>query len=217
VFTTGFKAYDDAAVRMPLALGRQLLRVGSAHVWVVGLKDTDHTSHVVNYLRQRLGAQFEVVSWLDLSDFYRKTVVLLSRQIDVVGILIAVIIVLAISNTFTMNVLERTNEIGMLMALGTPRRSILQLFVSEGLVLGLLGGFVGLVVGIGLALLLSQIGIPMPPPPGRTEGYSAKILLTAPIGAWSLALAVITASLASIYPALKASRLSIVDALRHNR
>jgi len=217
-FTTGFKTYDDSVVRMPLGLGQRLLRVKSADVWVVGLDDTEHTADAMRYLRERLSPKlFELASWLDLSDFYRKTVDLLSRQIRVVAILIAVIIVLGISNTFTMNVLERTGEIGTLMALGTTRRFILALFIAEGVLLGVAGGLIGLAAGFGLGELLSLIGIPMPPPPGRTESYSAKIMLTVPLATWSFLLALVTAPLASMYPAWKASRLAIVDALRHNR
>jgi putative ABC transport system permease protein len=217
LLTTGVKAYDDSAVRMPVALGRELLRVQGSHVWVVGISGTERTDETVAYLRARLQSdRFEVASWFELSDFYRKSVVLLSRQIDVVALLIGVIIVLGISNTLTMNVLERTGEIGTLMAMGTPRREILRLFVLEGLLLGMIGGFAGLAIGYALAQALSYIGIPMPPPPGRTEAYSARIIVTLPLVFSGLAVAVGATALASLYPALKASRLPIVDALRHN-
>jgi putative ABC transport system permease protein len=216
--SSGVKAYDDNAVRMPITLGRQLLRVQGSHLWVVGLSATEHTDETVAYLRARLPSdRFEVASWFDLSDFYRKAVLLLSRQINVVALLIGVIIVLGISNTLTMNVLERTGEIGTLMAIGTPRRDILRLFVLEGLLLGVIGGVGGLAIGYALAQAVSYVGIPMPPPPGRSEGYSAGIILTVPLALLGLALAVGSTMLASFYPALKASRLPIVDALRHNR
>jgi putative ABC transport system permease protein len=217
-FSVGVKAVDDSTVRMPLALGRQLLRVRGAHVWVVGLDSTEHTPEAMAYLRAQLPAsRFELASWLDLSDFYRKSVVLLSRQIDVVALLIGVIIVLGISNTLTMNVLERTGEIGTLMAMGTPRGGILRLFVLEGLLLGLVGGVAGVAIGFALAELLSRIGIPMPPPPGRNTGYSAQIMLTWYLTAGAFLVAVVSTTLASLYPAWKASRLPIVDALRQNR
>ncbi len=217
-FATGVKAYDDSAVRMPLSLGWQLLKVRGAHVWVVGLDATEHTDETMTYLRARLPAdRFELASWLDLSDFYRKSVVLLSRQIDVVALLIGIIIVLGISNTLTMNVLERTGEIGTLMAMGTSRRGILRLFILEGLLLGIIGALVGMAVGFGLAQALSYVGIPMPPPPGRSEGYSAQILLTIPLALSAFIMAVVSTTLASLYPAWKAARLPIVDALRHNR
>jgi putative ABC transport system permease protein len=217
-FSTGVKAVDDSAVRMPLALGRQLLRVGGSHVWVVGLDATEHTPEAMAYLRAQLPAgRFELASWLDLSDFYRKSVVLLSRQIDIVALLIGVIIVLGISNTLTMNVLERTGEIGTLMAMGTPLRGILRLFVLEGVLLGVVGGLGGLAIGWALAELLSYIGIPMPPPPGRTTGYSAHIMLDWRLMTGALLVALVSTALASLYPAWKASRLAIVDALRQNR
>jgi putative ABC transport system permease protein len=218
IFSTGVKTYDDNAVRMPLALGRQLLRVPGAHVWVVGLDATDHTDETMAYLRAQLPAnRFELASWRDLSDFYRKSVVLLSRQIHVVAVLIGVIIILGISNTLTMNVLERTGEIGTLMAMGTPRRAILQLFVLEGVLLGAIGGLGGLAIGFGLAELLSYVGIPMPPPPGRNTGYSAQIMVTIPLALAACGIAIVSTTLASVYPAWKAANLPIVDALRHNR
>lgn len=215
--TTGLKAYDDAAARMPLTLGRQLLRARGSHLWVVGLASTEQTDATVASLRARLPAgQFEVASWFDLSDFYRKSVVLLSRQIDVVALMIGVIIVLGISNTLTMSVLERTGEIGTMMALGTHRRAVLRLFMLEGLLLGVIGGLVGLGVGLLLAQALSSVGIPMPPPPGRTEAYSAQILVTGRLALSGFMIAIVSTTLASAYPAFKASRLPVVDALRHN-
>lgn len=216
-FTTGVKAYDDSAVRMPASLGRELLRTQGSHVWVVALSATEHTDETVAYLRSKLSPdRFEVASWRDLSDFYRKSVTLLSRQLYGVALLIGVIIVLGISNTLTMNVLERTGEIGTMMAIGTPRRKVLRLFVLEGALLGLIGGLGGLALGLLLAHGLSYIGIPMPPPPGRTESYSAQIIVTWPLAVLAVAIAFGATLLASLYPALKASRLPIVDALRHN-
>ena len=218
-FATQVKAYDDTFVRMPISLGRQLLRVRGSHLWVVGLERTDtDMADTMTYLKARLpAASFELHTWFDLSDFYRKAVGLLSRQIDVVALLIGVIIVLGITNTLTMNVLERTGEIGTLMAMGTPRQGILRLFVLEGLLLGTIGGLAGLIIGYVIAQAVSFIGIPMPPPPGRDTGYSASVILTIPHALWALAMAVAAATLASLYPAWKASRLPIVDALRHNR
>ena len=136
---------------------------------------------------------------------------------QIVQIIVALIIILSISNTMIMSVLERTSEIGTLMAIGYKRRMILQLFLSEGLLLGLIGGLLGVITGTALAVVISGIGIPMPPPPGMEVGYSGKITITWSLAAGILTLAVLTTLLGSVYPAWKASRLEIVDALRHNR
>jgi putative ABC transport system permease protein len=218
LFSTGVKAYDDSTVRMPLVLGRQLLKTSGSDLWVVALNATEQTEEVTARLRSQLPVdRFEVASWLELSDFYRKAVVLLSRQIDVVGILVAMIIVFGIANTITMNVLERTGEIGTLMAMGTSRGSVMRLFVIEAALIGICGGLAGIILGLALAQVLSYIGIPMPPPPGRDTGYSARIIVTTSVMAWAFLLSVAASTVASIRPAWKAARLPIVDSLRFNR
>lgn len=218
VFATEVKAYDDSAVRMPVALARDLLRIKGSHLWVAGLTATEKTDAVMAYLRERLPAgKFELRTWLDLSDFYQKSVALLSRQLELIALIIGAIVVLGISNTLTMSVLERTGEVGTMLALGTPRRDVLRLFVVEGLLLGVAGALLGLAIGFALASVISWIGIPMPPPPGRDTGYSAEIMLTPRLAALGAAVAIVPATVASLYPAWKASRLPIVDALRHNR
>jgi putative ABC transport system permease protein len=212
------KAHDDSAIRIPIALGRELLRAKGSHLWVVALdRNDDETDEVMAYLKSRLAAErFQIMTWFELSDFYRKAVALMSRQVDVVALLIAVILILGISNTLTMNVLERTGEIGTMMALGTRKRAVLQLFLLEGVLLGVGGGGVGLIVGTLLAQVISYFGIPMPPPPGRDAAYSAEILLTTKIALMAFGVAVIATALAAVYPARKAARLPIVDALRQN-
>src|SRR5688572_10233279 len=87
LFTTGAKAYDDSAVRMPIGLGRELLRLQGAHLWVVGLAATEQTDAALARLRATLGSvQFESATWFELSDFYRKSVTLLSRQVNLVAL-----------------------------------------------------------------------------------------------------------------------------------
>ena len=217
-FATVSKAYDDVALRLPLRTAQQLLRIEGAHRWVLLLDRTESTQAVADRLAQILDAKrYEIVTWSQLADFYNKTVTLFSRQVTVMKLIIAAIIVLSISNTMMMSVMERTGEIGTAMALGSTPRSILALFLGEGMFLGIGGALIGVVAGGGLAAAISSVGIPMPPPPGSTEGFNAKILVTPALMIQALALAVVTALVASVYPAWKASRMVIVDALRHNR
>jgi putative ABC transport system permease protein len=218
VFSTGVKAYDDVAVRMPLPLAQHLTRTRGVHLWVVGLDDTARTDEAARALAPIVArANLEMRTWLELSDFYRKTVRLMSRQMLVVAVLIAVILVLGIANLLTMSTLERTGEIGTMLAIGTPRASVLRIHFAEGLLLGALGALAGAVIGILLALAISWIGIPMPPPPGRDAAYRAEILVSTHVVADAILLALASAAIAGIYPAWKASRMPIIDALRFNR
>jgi putative ABC transport system permease protein len=138
-------------------------------------------------------------------------------QIGVINFIIAIIIVLSISNTMMMNVLERTSEIGTCLAVGRSRRQILRQFLYEGTTIGLIGGALGVLLGWLLATAISWVGIPMPPPPGMSQGYTGRIMFTGELGVKAFALALSTTLVASLYPAWKASRMGIVDALRHSR
>ncbi len=218
LFSTISKDYDDNALRIPIAVARRLMRVGGATSWVILLKDTGKTEAMVKALSEKTAkSDFEFVPWTHLADFYNKTVVLFSKQVEVVKIIIGLIIVLTISNTQTMSVLERTTEIGTSLAIGLRRSTVLRLFLIEGGLIGVIGGVLGVLIGYGLSLLISYVGIPMPPPPGMVHGFTGEILVTPGLAGDALVMAVVTALLASIAPAWKASRMVIVDALRANQ
>lgn len=218
LFATSTKAYDDTALRVPIEVARRLMRVEGATSWVVLLDDTERTDEALAALRARLPASdYELVPWFELADFYNKTVELFGRQVGIVRVLIALIVMLSISNTLAMTVMERTSEIGTVMALGVRRRQVMVQFLLEGAVLGAVGGMVGVMLGALLGTAISAVGIPMPPPPGMDVGFTGEIQVSAGLSFEGFLLAFITTLLASVFPAWKASRMNIVDALRHQR
>lgn len=217
-FFTIYKEYDDTALRLPIPLARKLVRVDGATSWVALLDKTETTTTTIEAIRPHLPAkEFQIVPWNDLADFYNKVVVLFSKQVDVVKIIIGLIIVLTISNTQTMSVLERTTEIGTSLAIGLRSSDVLRLFLLEGALIGIVGGLIGIALGYLLGALISAIGIPMPPPPGMARGYTGQILISATLALDAMVLALVTTLAASIMPAWKASRMNIVDALRCNQ
>ena len=217
-FATTTKEYDDSALRLPIEVARKLMKVKGATSWVLLLDKTERTRAAVEYLDQQLpSAKFEVVPWTALADFYNKTVVLFSKQVSVVKFIIGIIIVLTISNTQMMSVLERTTEIGTSLAIGLRRMTLMRMFVAEGALIGAVGGVLGVLLGYILALAISSIGIPMPPPPGMARGFLGEILIVPQLAIDAFVLAVLTTFAASILPAWKASRMIIVDALRQNQ
>jgi putative ABC transport system permease protein len=133
----------------------------------------------------------------------------------VLTLIVAVMVVFGITNTLTMAIFERTREIGTVMALGTPRGGVVTMFLLEGLVLGTLGGLAGVGLGIVLAKVVSDLGIQLPPPPGSTRGFMVQVLVVPGILAQAFRVSLVTAALASIYPAWRAARLDVVEALRH--
>ncbi|HMU64909.1 MAG: FtsX-like permease family protein [Nitrosomonas sp.] len=218
LFTTVTKSYDDNAIRIPIETAQKLIRVTGVHSWIVLLNHTEDTNQVLSLLHDQLPqSKFEITPWYQLADFYNKTIVLFSKQVLAIKIIIAAIILLSISNTMSISVMERTGEIGTAMALGIKQSIILRMFLMEGILLGCIGGILGVMIGYLLANIISSVGIPMPPPPGMARGYTGEILVTQSMVLEAISLAIGTTLIASVYPAWKASKLQIVDALRHNR
>ena len=217
IFSTQTKAYDDVALQVVFGVADGVLQAQGPHKWVVYLDRTASTPEVLGSLEGRLSAETIAVPWYDAADFYRKTVELFSRQVLVMKIIIAFVVILSISNTMMMAVMERISEIATSMALGVRRIRILSRFLAEGLFIGVLGGVAGVALGYLLAAGISEIGIPMPPPPGMARGFVGEILVTPALVLDALLLAAATALAASVYPAWKASRMVIAEALRHGR
>lgn len=129
--------------------------------------------------------------------------------------IIVLVVIFSITNTLNLSMQERIKEIGTIRSLGTTRLQVGKIFISESFLIGLIGGFFGIIVGFGLAALLNSLGgVPIPPPPGHTKGYTAFFKPDFIQALWLWMLFLITATLAGFYPACKAARLRIVDALR---
>ncbi len=214
IFASISDEFDDAALYMPLALGQRLTHQESAHAWLVFLQDTADTDMLLRELRGQLPEDLGARPWYELAEFYRRAVTLFDQQLAMVKGIVVVIILLGIGNTMMMSVLERTGEIGTMMALGARRGAVLRGFLLEGALLGLLGSLVGVLAAVALGALLAALAIDMPPPPGFTRGYLATLRFTPTMVAETVLLAVITTTLAAVYPAMRASRMVIVDALR---
>ena len=217
VFRTFSKEYDDRAVRISLSAAQELLFTPSAHSIVVLLDDTGATDAVTEIIRARLGPLgYEVKPWQELADFYQKTEALYRRQFGALQAIILIMLVLSVASTINMVIYERTGEFGTLLALGMRQRQIFKLVLLENMLMGLLGSLLGVILGIMLASVISAVGIAMPPPPGSSIGYTATIRLVP----WALVAAAATGILASVmaavFPARRASRLQVVNALRHN-
>lgn len=217
VFRTFSKEYDARAVRIPLPAAQELLATKGANSLVVSLKDTYLTDRVARRVAGDLKAGgFEHKTWFELSDFYAKTVDLYDRQFGMLQLIILGMVLLGVANSVNMSVFERIGEFGTMMALGDRSRDVFGLIMLENAVLGVVGAFAGVVLGIVLALLISAIGISMPPPPNSNTGYTAVIRLVPSVLAGAFAVGVGAAVGAAFLPARRASRNQVADALRHN-
>ena len=217
IFQTFSKEYDDRAVRIPLAAAQELLDTKAVHTLIFALDETSHTDRVAQQVASLLPSdQFEIKRWYELADFYQKAVELYRRYFLVLRLIILGMVLLAVANSVNITIYERAGEFGTLMALGNRRREIARLLLAENLIVGLLGSGAGILLGILIALAISAIGIPMPPMPNTNSGYTAAVRIVPTEIEMSFFVALFATCLATLLPAWRASRLSVVDALARN-
>ena len=198
---------------VPLSLAQRLLRMeGRITELAVAVDDLEHIDRVGAELRTVLGPQFEVHAWNDLAP-ERKTIMGIQNGVSaVVSVVFVLLMLLGVANTMLMSVLERTREVGTMMAVGLTRGSVLTLFLLEALVLGAMGAVGGLALTAVVTGLLARSGLHFTPP-NATMAIDVFPFLTLPFTAGVLAAAVFGAVLFALYPALRASRLRPVQAL----
>jgi len=216
---TGSQDYDSVFVKLPLKRVQELLGTTAVEKVVVLLSETDNLNQFVPILNSEISKNswnVEFKTWSELAFFYHKVVQVYKGIFRVVNIIIGIVILLGVTNTMSMAIFERVREIGTLRALGTTQSGILKLFLMEGLLMGIIGASLGVIVGIAIATTINLSGgIPIPPPPGMSRGYLAFIVTPLPLLAFSFGFMVLVTLLSSIYPAYRASRFKIVDALGH--
>jgi putative ABC transport system permease protein len=218
----GVKELDDNFVAMPLGLAQQLVYGRSEHK-ATGIVLQLRRSEDLPAARARLNALFkqnhldlDVRDFGELAPFYGQVVKMFSSIFLFIAMVMGVIVLFAVINTMTMNVMERTNEVGTIRALGVRRAGIRAQFTVEGVLIGAIGATVGAALAYAIATLINYAGLTWIPPGNATAvplrlDVAGRPLLV--MGAW-FGLAIVT-TLAALLPANRAARLPVVDALRH--
>jgi putative ABC transport system permease protein len=127
---------------------------------------------------------------------------------DVLALVAMLVGFMGITNTLTMNVMERTQEIGMLRAVGMTRGQVVRMILSEAALMGLIGGLMGLVFGVILSRLFLTAMTSM-------SGYRLTYVLPVENIVSAMVIAFLTSQLAALLPTLRASRTRILEAIQY--
>lgn len=218
IVNTGFKDLDDRYLRITLPSAQRLLQTDRVTNLVVGLDQTENTEKVAATLVPRLsllGEPMAIRKWIELAAYYKQVRTLFSGIFLFLGIIVFFMVLMSSVNTLLMAMFERTREIGTMLAMGTPRGWIVALFMVEATLIGFFGAIVGVIGGNLLGIVLNTSGLHLPPPPGTDVPMLFRVLHVPGLMIGSSLMVVISLALASILPAIRASRLQIAEALAH--
>jgi putative ABC transport system permease protein len=194
-------AYIPAVRAMALYNRSGLMTINLSYV--EGLAPAKLADAAKGALKDRHGREdFTITTQEDMLKTLSKILNILTAAVGALGGISLLVGAVGIVTIMTIAVTERTGEIGLLVALGAGRETILALFLIEAVTLAALGGGVGLLLGSGLAILIGWI---LPALPVHTPW---------PFVALAEAASMVLGLLAGILPARRASRLKAVEALR---
>jgi putative ABC transport system permease protein len=209
----GYIHIEDAA---------EILRMEGLDISEIAIRLNDFNSlHKVNRKLQGLLTQgknqagqppLEVHTWETLSPFFN-----IAKMIEVmtffIKIMLISIVLVSIMNVMIMAVYERIREIGTIAAIGTLPGKILSMFVIEGFCLGVLGSLLGTLVGAILLFILNAAHLHFDF--GMQKGLLLSVRLMPGDFLVIAVIVIIVSVLASLQPAIKASRMEPINALRH--
>jgi ABC-type lipoprotein release transport system permease subunit len=214
IYSTGTYGFDNATIFLPIAKAQAITQTENhASTIFVLLKDTSSTSAVVQALQ---GARLKVQTWQELNTLLVQWEQMAQSYIAFFYLIILAITASVIINTLIMSVYERTREIGILSAIGMRGGRILWLFLAESSLLAVGGVIMGLVLGLLATYWFNVNGFYI-----GNMGITGMLVSDRIFAKLSMdnlirlsIMTFIVTLLAGLYPAVMASRMEPVEALR---
>ncbi len=215
IFDTGMHEYDSSLVYIPLSSAQELFLAGDIVDGLqVRVEDIYRAQESARRISEALGGRMIVTSWIERHSNLFSALALEKKTMFTVMSLIVAVAAFNIMSTLVMMVMEKTKDIGVLKAIGAGRLSVMKIFVLEGLFIGAAGVLLGSAGGGALCWFLERY--PLVQLPG--DIYIVDTLPVSMSGTDMLmigSVAFFVSVAAAIYPAVRASRLNPVEALKY--
>ncbi|MGD0916286.1 MAG: lipoprotein-releasing ABC transporter permease subunit [Thermodesulfobacteriota bacterium] len=223
VFYSGMYEFDNTFAYMSIQSAQKFFDMDSRVTGIeIKVDDVYRVKEIGKEIRHRLGFPFWTKDWMEMNRNLFSALKLEKVAMFIILVLIVLVAAFNIISTLIMVVMEKTRDIAILKAMGAPSRGILEIFVIEGLVIGVVGTGLGAILGLGMALNLEKVS-------GFVEKlFGFKFLpsdvyyidkLPSQVNPLDVGLIVMTAILiallATLYPSWRASKLDPAEALRY--
>jgi putative ABC transport system permease protein len=189
---------------------RRFFRINDASTFLISVDPSFSVPDVLQNIDDLYGQRYRLV--LEANESIRSRIQTLMDQafsmFDVMALISIVVGALGIVNTLTMSVIERTQEIGMLRAIGMSRTQVIRMVLAEATLMGVLGGLLGLFTGTILARIIF-IGM------NTMSGYRLTFVLPFEGLLISFVGAIVISLVAAIFPSRRAANIKILEAVHY--
>ncbi len=215
LFDSGMYEYDASMVYISLKEAQDFLALGDKVTGLeVRVEDVYKSDKISKKIQKVLGYPFWTKDWKVMNRSLFSALKLEKLTMFVILTMIVLVGALNIISTLVMVVMEKTRDVAILRAMGASARSIMTIFMFQGLLVGIVGTFAGLVSGLGLCQLLAKykfINLP------ADVYYISTLPVKVDIADVSFvaAAAVVISFFATLYPSWYASRLNPVESFRY--
>ncbi|VAX21415.1 Lipoprotein releasing system transmembrane protein LolC/LolE [hydrothermal vent metagenome] len=215
IYQSNNKDYDAGYSFTSLKAAQELLDIRNISGYEVRLNDIDDSELVKKELESQLNHKyFSVYTWYDMhKDFY--DVMQIERWAAFILLLLIIsVATFNILGSLTMSVIEKRRDIGILRSMGAKKKSILRIFMFEGVLIGSIGTVLGLILGLLVCYLQIEFKLyPLDPMKYRIDAIPVQLqiadLIIIPIVSMFLSF------LASLYPAKRAVKLNVIDSIKY--
>jgi lipoprotein-releasing system permease protein len=215
LFDSGMYDYDASFAYVSIESAQRLLKLGqSVHGIEVKVDDIYGVGEISTALLARLGDTYWTQDWMQMNKNFFSALKLEKAVMFIILVLIILVAAFNIISTLIMMVMEKTKDIAILKSMGASSKSIMRIFMLDGLVIGVVGTALGIMGGSVLCFLLKRYQFVKLP----SDVY---YISTLPVRVQVLDVALIALSaiaisfLATLYPSYQASRLDPAAAIRY--
>ena len=215
IFEIGMFEYDSSLALTDIKAAQDFFGMGKTISGIeVRLQDIYLAPEIKKHLQDKLGFPYYVMDWMQMNKNLFSALKLEKFAMFIILVLIILVASFNIISNLIMNVIEKSREIAILKAIGATNKSIMAIFIFQGLCIGIIGTTIGVLGGFGLGYILNTYQIiKLPADVYYLSHLPVKMNL---FDFLTVSLSAITITfLATIYPAWQAAKLDPVEPLRY--